>query len=134
MPNRFQVLYIASCVSVFTSLVLLSNYVGAKLRAAGYDVSRLILIGLPTNGSSESTAPVKFALPWGNSDSNMTTVSSFDLKDFQEKGYAQVAALVLALISSVFFYFKFGTTSEFFVQSRETTCNLTSLCRAQACT
>lgn len=113
MPNRFQVIYLVSFVGVFASLFLLSEYLSAKLKAAGYDISRLILIGLPTNGSSESTAPaVKFALPWGSA-SNMTTQPTFDLKDFQEKGYAQVAALVLALLSSVFIYLRFSTSSEY---------------------
>jgi cytochrome-b5 reductase len=108
MPNHNQILFLVSFFGVFGSLVLISNYIGAKLKAAGYDVSRIILIGLDTNGSTASTST--FALPWG---SNMTSQVTFDLKDFQEKGYAQIAALVLALLSSVFIYLKFGATSEY---------------------
>lgn len=109
--NRFQFLYLTTFFGVFASLVLITNYLGAKLRAAGYDVSRIILIGLPTNNSEESTAPAatKFTVPWGF---NTTMSTQFDLKDLQDKGYLQVAAVVLALLSSVFFYVKFGSASE----------------------
>jgi cytochrome-b5 reductase len=109
MPNHHQLLFLASFFGVFTSLVLISNYLGAKLKAAGYDVSRIILIGLDTNTSSAPAS--KFALPWG-SNSDMTTRPMFDLKDIQERGYVQFAALVVALLSSVFIYLKFGTMSE----------------------
>jgi cytochrome-b5 reductase len=105
MTNRAQVLFVVSFFSVFAALVLISNYIGSKLRAAGYDVSRIILIGLETNSSSSSTA--KFAIPW-SLHPNMTTI--FDINDFQEKGYAQVVALILALLSSIFIYLKFGTS------------------------
>jgi cytochrome-b5 reductase len=109
MPNHTQLLFLGSFFGVFTSLVLISNYLSAQLRAAGYDVSRIILIGLDTNGS---TAPSNFVLPW-SLNSNMTTQSTFDLKDLQEKGYVQIAALTFALLSSVFIYLKFGTPSEY---------------------
>jgi len=108
MPNHNQILFLVSFFGVFGSLVLISNYLGAKLKAAGYDVSRIILIGLDTNGSTTPSTS-KFVLPWG-SNSNMTTQVTFDLKDFQEKWYAQVAALILAFLSCVFIYLKFGTT------------------------
>jgi cytochrome-b5 reductase len=112
MLDRNLVLFLTSFVAVFTSLVLISQYLNAKLKAAGYDVSRIILIGLPTNSSHDSTSSApKIAFPWGL-NSNMTTHPTFDLKDFQEKGYAQAAALILALLSSVFIYFKFGYASE----------------------
>jgi cytochrome-b5 reductase len=107
MLNRNFILFLTSFITVFTSLVFISQYLNAKLKAAGYDFSRIILIGLPTNSSYDSTASAsKFAVPWGL-NSNMTQ-STFDLNDFQEKGYAQAAALVLAVLSSVFIYFKFG--------------------------
>jgi len=111
MPNHQQLLFLASFFGVFSSLILISNYLSAKLRAAGYDVSRIILIGLDTNSSAAPTS--KFALPWG-SNSNMTTQSMYDLKDIQERGYMQAAALVLALLSSIFIYLKFGGPSECF--------------------
>jgi hypothetical protein len=111
MPNHQQLLFLASFVGVLSSLILISNYLGAKLRAAGYDVSRIILIGLDTNSSAAPAS--KFALPWG-SNSNMTTQSTYDLKDIQERGYIQAAALLLALLSSIFIYLKFDSTSEYF--------------------
>jgi len=112
MPNHQQILFLVSFFGVFASLALISNYLGSKLKVAGYDISRIILIGLESNSSASSP---KIALPWG-SNSNMTQ-PTFDFKDFQEKGYAQVAALILALFSTVFIYLKFGTTtSKYMVQ------------------
>jgi hypothetical protein len=111
MPNHQQLLFLASFFGVLSSLIIISNYLGAKLRAAGYDVSRIILIGLDTNSSAAPAS--KFALPWG-SNSNMTTQPTYDLKDFQERGYVQAAALALALLSSIFIYLKFGSTSKSF--------------------
>ena len=46
MPNRYQVAFLASFVGVLTGLVLLSNFVSSKLKAAGYDPGQLILIGI----------------------------------------------------------------------------------------
>ena len=40
------------------------------------------------------------------------TQATFDFKDFQDKGYTQIAALFAALLSSVFIYFKFSTSSK----------------------
>ena len=132
MLDRNFVLFITSFVTVFTSLVLISQYLNTKLKAAGYDISRIILIGLPTNNSYDSTPATKFAIPWGLS-SNMTTQSTFDLKDFQEKGYAQAAALILAVLSSLFIYFKFGPASKFrWSLHRATGILMTSLTRTQA--
>lgn len=47
MPNRYQLAFLASLSISFTSLVLLSRYINSALIAAGYDISQLILIGLP---------------------------------------------------------------------------------------
>ena len=110
MPNNSQLLFLGSFFGVFTALFLVSNYLGTRLKAAGYDISRIILFGLDTNSSSAPAS--KFVLPWG-SNPNMTTLPSFDLKDLQERGYVQVAALTLALLSSIFIYLKFGTQSEY---------------------
>ncbi|KAH9486755.1 NADH-cytochrome b5 reductase 1 [Psilocybe cubensis] len=49
MPNKYQLAFLVSFFSVFFSLLFLSNYLGARLRDAGYDVRNLILIGLPTD-------------------------------------------------------------------------------------
>ena len=52
MSIRFQVVYLLSFASVFTSLVFLSRYIDTKLRDAGYNISELILIGLPEDNNS----------------------------------------------------------------------------------
>ncbi|KAF8213368.1 NADH-cytochrome b5 reductase [Mycena galopus ATCC 62051] len=51
MPNRYQVAFVLSIVGPFFALVALSNYLNAKLAAAGYDISKLILVGLPKKDS-----------------------------------------------------------------------------------
>lgn len=112
MPNRQQVAFAVSFFGVFGALIALHHYIDKALRVLGYDISRLILIGLPTtqDDSINSTASVKFALPW-SSNHNMTQ-ATFDFKDFQDKGYTQIAALVAAVLSSIFIYLKFATSSE----------------------
>lgn len=53
MPNRYQFAFLASLFLTFTSLVLVSRFINKKLVEAGYDISRLILIGLdPVSSSS----------------------------------------------------------------------------------
>lgn len=131
MPNHQQLLFLASFLGVFASLVFITNYIGAKLKAAGYEVSRIILIGLDTNSSAAPAS--KFALPWGQ-DSNMTTQTVFDLKEFQEKGYMQVAALILALLSSVFIYVKFGMSGYISPAGTNDVLLYNRCCRTQACT
>lgn len=113
MPNRQQLAFVASFLFIFSVLVALHHYIDKTLRAAGYDISRLILIGIPTqDDSTNSTAPI---FPWTRS-SNQTignmSQATFDFKDLQDKGYTQIAALFAALLSSIFIYFKFATSSE----------------------
>jgi len=52
--NRYQATFLATLLSTFFSLVLLSWYINSKLVAAGYDISQLILLGLPKNPSPKS--------------------------------------------------------------------------------
>ncbi|KAJ7630662.1 ferredoxin reductase-like C-terminal NADP-linked domain-containing protein [Roridomyces roridus] len=47
MPNRDQFIFLFTLVAGFSSLVAVQHYLSAKLRAAGYDISKLILLGLP---------------------------------------------------------------------------------------
>jgi cytochrome-b5 reductase len=47
MPNKYQLAFLATFLSVFTALILLSRFLDAQLIAAGYDIRNLILIGLP---------------------------------------------------------------------------------------
>lgn len=47
MPNRQQIAFLSTFLLTISSLILLSRYINSKLVAAGYDFSRIILIGLP---------------------------------------------------------------------------------------
>jgi cytochrome-b5 reductase len=52
MPNRYQFAFLFSLFGTFGALVTLSTYLKGKLAAAGYDVSNLILLGLPKKDSA----------------------------------------------------------------------------------
>ncbi|KAJ7357077.1 ferredoxin reductase-like C-terminal NADP-linked domain-containing protein [Mycena albidolilacea] len=52
MPNRYQFAFLFSLFGTFGALVTLSTYIKGKLAAAGYDVSNLILLGLPKKDSA----------------------------------------------------------------------------------
>lgn len=58
MPNKHQLAFLASFLSVFFSLVFISRYLGARLREAGYDINNLILLGLPKDNSTPTTPPL----------------------------------------------------------------------------
>jgi cytochrome-b5 reductase len=49
MPNLYQLVFLASLFFTFSTLVLLFHFINAKLVETGYNVSRIILIGLPDN-------------------------------------------------------------------------------------
>jgi hypothetical protein len=86
MPNHLQLLFLASFFTTFVVLFALSNLLASKLRQAGYDISRLILIGL---------SPPENAYP-----TQMSTSATFlDVR---------VVALLLAAASAAFIYLKFG--------------------------
>lgn len=107
--NSLQFSFIASFLTVLFSLFFISDFIGKKLKDAGYDISRLILIGLPDNRPEQISRSNKITIPWGF---NTTMTSQFDLKNFQEQGYAQGLAALLALVSVAFLYLKLGSTSE----------------------
>jgi cytochrome-b5 reductase len=86
MPNHLQFLFLASFFATFALLLALSFYISSKLREAGYDISRLILIGLP----SENTHPIP----------NQMSAST--------PAFLQLVALLVAAVSSAFIYLKFG--------------------------
>lgn len=46
MPNKYQLAFLATFISVFSALLFISNYLQARLKDAGYDISNLILYGL----------------------------------------------------------------------------------------
>lgn len=92
--NHLQGLFLLSFFSIFTLLVAAAYFVSAKLAAAGYDISRLILIGL--DHRSTSLHPTM----------SLNTA------------YAQFVALALAVASSVFLYVKFTASLSFFSPAR----------------
>ena len=93
MPNRYQLAFLASFVGVFAGLVLLFNFVKAKLKVAGYDVSQLILIGLPQD---ETSTPPQLPSWLSSPNSNM---------------FAQLLAIILAAVTSAAIYYKFGAST-----------------------
>ncbi|EIN13550.1 ferredoxin reductase-like C-terminal NADP-linked domain-containing protein [Punctularia strigosozonata HHB-11173 SS5] len=99
MPNKYQLTFLASFVSIFTVLVLASHFLKAKLKEAGYDPARLILIGLEpttTDGAGAGKMPAgneKFTIPGFKGDTALLT---------------QVIAGLLAVATTVFIYTKFG--------------------------
>jgi hypothetical protein len=87
MPNHLQFLFLASFLTTFAVLLALSSYLSTKLRQAGYDISRLILIGLP---QSENAHPIP------------------DKMSAPTPSFLQLVALLVAAVSSAFIYLKFG--------------------------
>lgn len=95
MPNRYQLAFLATFVSVFSSLVFFFNFAKVKLKEAGYDVSELILIGLPKKETPVTDAP-----------SPLTSFISSDKANM----FAQLLALVFAAATSAVIYWKFGSS------------------------
>lgn len=100
MPNQYQVSFLAAFFTSLALLVSLSHYIQSQLKAAGYDVSRLILIGLPTNHT--------------NMDSASASSSAFPL--------TQIGALLLAAATSALLYAKFGVKSRFILRMYASLC------------
>lgn len=93
MPNHLQLLFLGSfCLTLFT-LFALSNYLLSKLRQGGYDISDLILLGLPRSDERTHHQP-------------MSAPAHF--LDVRQSVVAQVLAILLAVGSSAFIYLKFG--------------------------
>jgi cytochrome-b5 reductase len=101
--NQFA--FLTSFVLTFSGLYFISQYVNSRLLDAGYDISELILIGLPKSNTTVSNR---------NSTMGEFDGTSMDLlNSFHEKGYTQVLALVIAAVSSVFIFAKFGYGSKY---------------------
>ncbi|PCH33578.1 ferredoxin reductase-like C-terminal NADP-linked domain-containing protein [Wolfiporia cocos MD-104 SS10] len=96
MPNRYQLAYIASFSVTFLSLVVLSRFVNRKLKEAGYDVSHLILIGLPRKDSMDAANNTN----WPGSSPSMSGLL--------QNTYGQLLAFALAVATSALIYGKFG--------------------------
>ncbi|KAH9835620.1 NADH-cytochrome b5 reductase [Rhodofomes roseus] len=99
MPNSLQWAYLTSFIGTFSSLLFISWFINGKLKEAGYDVSRLILIGLPpkegtmsAQDSSYSSSPAPAGLLGGNA--------------------TQLLALALALATSAWIYKKFSAAQK----------------------
>ncbi|PSR72391.1 hypothetical protein PHLCEN_2v11734 [Hermanssonia centrifuga] len=91
MPNRYQLAFLASFVGVLSTLFLLSTFIKAKLRDAGYDISELILIGLPKDTTAEAAR---------------SPYSPFSKATM----FTQLLALIVAALTSAVIYYKFGRT------------------------
>ena len=98
MPNHLQFLFLASFLTVLVTLVALSHLLQSKLRAAGYDISEIILLGLPKTPTPDAQG--------------LDMASAQDLLNLQDNKVAQVVALALAVASSAFIYLKFGRSRE----------------------
>ncbi|KAF4623549.1 hypothetical protein D9613_001963 [Agrocybe pediades] len=55
MPNKYQLAFLTSFLTVFSLLVLISRFLNRKLLEAGYDINNLILIGLPSTNDNMAT-------------------------------------------------------------------------------
>jgi len=94
MPNHLQLLFLLSFFSTFILLFILSNHLSSKLREAGYDISKLILIGLPQSDISHHHIP------------NQLSTSAYFL-GMPQSVIPQLLALLLAVATSAFVYLKF---------------------------
>ncbi|GBE78262.1 NADH-cytochrome b5 reductase 1 [Sparassis crispa] len=101
MPNRLQVAFIASFLITFFSLVAVSRFINSKLKAAGYNISDLILIGLPKN-RTEQGANDGYIPPH--------TTPGMSAPDFANSSYVQLLALALTVFTSIFVFLKFGNS------------------------
>ncbi|KAI0724497.1 NADH-cytochrome b5 reductase [Cerioporus squamosus] len=89
MPNRLQVLFVASFVGTFVLLFSLTEFVKAKLHARGIYVSELILYGLPKKPREHVDVEA-------------------DMVDIFSGSYAQLVALAFALLTGALVFVKFG--------------------------
>ncbi|KAG0709050.1 NADH-cytochrome b5 reductase [Suillus ampliporus] len=95
--NCQQALFIVSFLSTLSVLIFGFHWLRAKLREAGYDVSRLILIGLEPKINTTQF-----------SDDPSRTTMAFGI----DSSYTQLVALALAVASSAFIFIKFGPSSK----------------------
>lgn len=93
MPNQYQTSFLLAFLATLAVLVGVAYSVQTQLKAAGYDISRLILIGLPTN----------------DTNADMSSASALTVAGLPA---AQVGALVLAVVTSALLYVKFGAKSK----------------------
>jgi len=94
MPNYLQLLFLGSFILTLFSLLTLSNYLLSKLRQEGYDISNLILLGLPRSDERTPHLPMSAVAP--------------SFLDVRQSVVAQIVAILLTVASSAFIYLKFG--------------------------
>ncbi|OCH96478.1 NADH-cytochrome b5 reductase [Obba rivulosa] len=100
MPSLpYSATFFAAFIATFGALVAVTKYIGARLRAAGYDVSDLILIGLP-----KDTTHSPDAHPAARDPPATTT--------FLNTMNGQLIAAVLAIATSAFIYYKFAANKK----------------------
>lgn len=118
MPNRLQVGFLVSFFLTLFSLIFLARWAKLRLKAAGYDISELILIGLPRE-------PVEHVVDQAQS-SLFQTMSDWALPE--------LLALLLAFATSVFIYVKFAFSkiSKSTVVTRHHSCSSCLSLRTQA--
>jgi len=91
MPGLLQLLVsLFSFVLVFGSLFGVTSFIGARLRAFGYDIPKLILLGFPEHDGSYP----------------QYSMSTPYFEDFSQNKYAQLLALVLAAVTTGFLFYR----------------------------
>ncbi|KAG6813084.1 hypothetical protein H0H92_014143 [Tricholoma furcatifolium] len=109
--NRYQAVFLASLLITFSSLVALFHYLNRKLVAAGYDVSRIILIGLPPNPTPKSGR-----VTMADINSIVDNIKNIDLKavdipgigtfDLVEAATSPAVVITAAIVFATAFYAK----------------------------
>lgn len=97
MPNHLQLLFLGSFFLTFFALLTLFNYLLTKLSQEGYDISNLILLGLPRSDERTPHLDMSAAAP--------------SFLDVRQSAVAQIVAILLAVASSAFIYLKFGRSA-----------------------
>ena len=103
MPNRLQVGFLASFFVTLSSLIFLAHWLKARLKAAGYDISELILIGLPKDRvKSLEPSPSFFDIMSG-------VLENFDWT-FSNWSYPELVSLGLAFGLTVAIWINYALT------------------------
>src|ERR1700677_4545597 len=100
MPNHLQLLFLGSFSLTFFALFALYNYLLSKIRQGGYDISDLILLGLPRSDERTPHHPMSAPAP--------------SFLDVRQSVVAQILAILLTVGSSAFIYLKFGRSGTSF--------------------
>lgn len=93
MPFLNSAAAIASFVFVFGFLFTVTNLIDTKLKAAGYDLPKIILVGFPKDSSRPTYPPMD---------------ASF-LDTLRDNQYAQLIVGALAAISTLVLYLRFAS-------------------------